>query len=623
MAGLNGNPRARPPAGGIRKPGDAGSGYVPPPPQPKLPPATAAPWSWSGVVSNVAGQARNQTPAPKKPGIFQTPGHGETWWTENQGKFNAPSNAATYWQGAQGFFNNAGQQRPSAAQGAYSNLGAWYNPSGPGQGSTNARDIAGGMRNPGQGEDFIGRAMGFFNGPGSGETYISGIQDQFGRAGTGEQNAYNSLGWFQQQGDAEKFFGGLQPRLAGIQYGGQAIGDAAATRAQAQNAGRFFGQNQDQFTAGASTVGNEYGFFAPGLREKSYSEDLYESGNEGLNMFYGREADKLQKRLNDQAAAMGMFGSGFNARLNQEGLAELGSQQARDMASLAGQADQARLGRTGAALAFTSGIEDSVMGRLGLGATAARGADQSALEGGRLTQDALGFASDEARDKLRIEGSAADAAQRNAIERVLRGGELGLKADDARFGRLERGANVSALGQRLGMERTNYGIGAAKSLQDLQMERLFKGGQLGIQADAADDSRAAALFGMGRDLDQGDRDWMRTQSQIYRDGAGIASDVDQVDTARLLGQGDMAFRAQGALEGRERTGFDIDLATYDRAAAMFGQDREAADEQVRLQMEAINQILSQGNLSAQQQQQLMNMMTGILNTGLQGRRVAG
>lgn len=88
------------------------------------------------------------------------------------------------------------------------------------------------------------------------------------------------------------------------------------------------------------------------LNTPSYSEQLYESGNQGLNTWYDRERDKRQKRLEDQMSAMGVFGSGATARGMFELEAELGAQQARDMGDLAGRADTyrgQRLDRAGGA----------------------------------------------------------------------------------------------------------------------------------------------------------------------------------------------------------------------------------------------------------------------------------
>ena len=75
---------------------------------------------------------------------------------------------------------------------------------------------------------------------------------------------------------------------------------------------------------------------------KGYTEQLFESGNQGLNTAYDRERNKRQTRLEDQMSAMGVFGSSDTMKGMWELEAELGAQQARDMQGLAGDADAAK-----------------------------------------------------------------------------------------------------------------------------------------------------------------------------------------------------------------------------------------------------------------------------------------
>ncbi len=78
------------------------------------------------------------------------------------------------------------------------------------------------------------------------------------------------------------------------------------------------------------------------LANKGYTEELFESGNQGLNKFYDRAREKGQKQLEDSMWASGLYGSGATAKGMWELEAELGSQQARDMQGLAGDADAAK-----------------------------------------------------------------------------------------------------------------------------------------------------------------------------------------------------------------------------------------------------------------------------------------
>ena len=98
------------------------------------------------------------------------------------------------------------------------------------------------------------------------------------------------------------------------------------------------------------------------LDNKGYAEQLYESGNQGLNIHYDREHEKRQKRLADQMSAMGLFGSGATAKGLFELEAELGSQQARDMAGLASVADASRMSRSDQSRAWADSIFNQAKG---------------------------------------------------------------------------------------------------------------------------------------------------------------------------------------------------------------------------------------------------------------------
>lgn len=92
------------------------------------------------------------------------------------------------------------------------------------------------------------------------------------------------------------------------------------------------------------------------LDNKGYVEQLYESGNQGLNTFYDREHEKRQKRLADQMSAMGIFDSGSGAKALFELEAEMGANQARDMSNLAGAADASKMARYGEGRATADSI---------------------------------------------------------------------------------------------------------------------------------------------------------------------------------------------------------------------------------------------------------------------------
>lgn len=100
------------------------------------------------------------------------------------------------------------------------------------------------------------------------------------------------------------------------------------------------------------------------LNATSNTENLYQSGNQGLNTWYDRERDKRQKRLEDQMSAMGVFGSGATARGMFELEAELGAQQAKEMADLAYKADMAKGQRLDRAGNAAGGAQDYFQNRV-------------------------------------------------------------------------------------------------------------------------------------------------------------------------------------------------------------------------------------------------------------------
>lgn len=80
-------------------------------------------------------------------------------------------------------------------------------------------------------------------------------------------------------------------------------------------------------------------YFQP--RQKSYTEELYESGNGGLNKYYQQARDEGLTALQDRLAAMGVLGSGATAMAMGNFDAKLGAQYGRDMGNLAQAADVA------------------------------------------------------------------------------------------------------------------------------------------------------------------------------------------------------------------------------------------------------------------------------------------
>lgn len=522
------------------------------------------------------------TPTSPMQGLLDKPGYGEQWYESNKGAWDQPSQASQYWAGVAGQFGG-GKVLPQNTQGAYKRLedqkGA------PGQGYYTAQGAAGRL-----GSDQ----------PWSGETQIRDSLDFFGNSGQGETNAYGSLDYFNRPGEMEQAYGDIASMLGSMTYGDQ------AQRAAKEAAGRATGtQNllpeMLDFSRG-DPIGSEYrDYFAGGLRDKGYTENLYESGNEGLNTYYSREADKLQKRLNDQAAAMGMFGSGFNMRANQEGLAELGAQQARDMADLAKSADAARLARGSQALDFTRSSDQSQQGRRALGLESAKASDEGIRSNADLSMRGLKQASDEQLERARLMTGAASAAQDRGIARTTAGVDAGLKAD------------------RQGLDRTNSGVEAGATLDSLLRDRLTRSGEMGLAADDSDLKRALGLFEASQGADRTALDYERFGLDKTLAGGTLAAAADVSERQRLQGGQDAASTAQRQFESRLAQAFDVDMQT---ARALSDIVREASNastgDAVAAARARIEAVLASAGLSAAQAQAKANelMQTlGILQQG--------
>lgn len=221
-------------------------------------------------------------------------------------------------------------------------------------------------------------------------------------------------------GTQEQWGAANKERLANPYAGEGVMGEAA---------GFFRGPNLTRDFAQGALGPNGY-FNQPGQREgyagrqlpgmentKSYQEQLYESGNQGLNTFYDRERDKRQKRLEDQMAGMGVFGSGATARGMFELEAELGAQQARDMAGLAGQADAGRIARFGEARATAGAGDEGGIDRFKGGAEIGNLADASVDRQGRGLFNVGKGMTDAALDRDTFAEGVADRSQRNTERR--------------------------------------------------------------------------------------------------------------------------------------------------------------------------------------------------------------
>ena len=479
------------------------------------------------------GGSTAPTGTATRSGVLTQPGAYEQWYAQNASRYNQPTTLNSYWQSISGQFGGQRYQ-PTTSRDAYSNLQGMF--SQPGQGTTNAYSVAGDLRNATEGEGLMntGAAMlggvnntaqyygdnrGFFEGPGAIEDYYAANGDRFQQAGFGENYAQGILG---------------DPALTGM-----------------------FGQN---------LVGDELDYFRDPLRAQSYSEQLYESGNEGLNQWYDLQRQRQQTDLENQMSAMGVFGSGETAEAMYRMREGLAAEQARDMATLAGQADAERRARAGLLMDFSGAATQEDLARGGLML-------DSAGLGLQLDRDAI--------SRLMQGGQLADASSRYALDRTVAGGDLARSADDVTTA---RGIGIGDIGQ---------------AMSAAEIDRLMGSGQLGLSADAENRLRAMGLFDAGATVDRLGLDAQAAQLDWLMGGGQLAGNVDRTNLDWLNAGAGAASQAQNMFETRSRYGFTDPLAAADSMAGRYGtiatNNTNASQE---LQAEAINLIAQREGLSA-------------------------
>ena len=479
-----------------------------------------------------AGTSAGPT-SPQRSGVLSQPGAYEDWYRQNASRYNQPTSLSSYWSSISGKFGGQRYQ-PTTSRDAFNTVGSGLRSQG--AGTTNAYGVSGQLRNTTQGEGYMNTAAGmlggvnntaqyygdnrnFFESPGAIEDYFAANGDRFQQAGFGEQNAQGIL---------------QDPNLTGL-YDNR-------------------------------LVGNELDYFRQPLRDLSYSEKLYESGNQGLNQWYDLQRQRQQEDLENQMSAMGVFGSGETAEAMYRMREGLAAEQARDMAGLAGQADAERRARADLLFGAAGSAADEELARGGLML-------DSAGMGLQLDRDAI--------SRLSAGGDLANAASRYGLDRVTAGGDLARSADD------------SILNQARGLGDIGQGMATT------EIDRLYRSGTLGLDADAEDRSRITDYYGMasdvdqlGLDADQNELDWLRT-------GAGIAGDVDQGNLDWLNAGGGAADTAQTRFENRERYGFTDPLAAGTAMGNTYGNIAGGnTTEQGEMKANAIDLIMKREGLSA-------------------------
>lgn len=582
----------------------------------------------SNITHNYYSQPSGSTAAPRVTpeqmygtqqaqdyrGKLSGPGAYEQWYQDNASRYNQPTTLSSYYQSVAGQFG--GQRfQPTTSQQAYSQ--AQNTLGGTSSGQTNAQMISqqlSGQRTsgentmnnslaylqgPNQATDYYNANRNFYSQPGAIENYYRNNAQQFQQAGYGENYARGALG--------SQDFGNIDDMLARQTYGDQALQMAQGMVGNNQRAAQVYGANQD--VTNSNLVGSELDYFRDPLRAKSYSEQLYESGNQGLNTYYARENEKAQEALANRMAAFGTFGSGETVRGMAEIDADMGAAQAKEMATLALQGDQQRLARAGQLTDMAGAAGQEELARRGLSFDMAMGADQIGQGNMRGLQDAYGLASGEGIAKMQQYLAGQDTA--------LNAANTGLQLDRDAISRLTAGGNLASQSSQYGLDRVNSGMDAASTadqsrisqgtsianvgnmLSNQELQRLGLSSSTGLAADQEQRARMEALYGMASDRDQlglsaqaANLDWLSA-------GGAMAGNVDQGNLDWLNAGGDAADLAQQRFETRERYGFLDPMALGQAMAGSYGNmasGNTAASNQDR--QTAINLLMSQRGMSA-------------------------
>lgn len=465
-------------------------------------------------------------PPPENPGTLRQPGAYEDWYEGHKGQYDQPTNVQGYYDRNSGKFENY-EYDPFNTSQAYSDLQNKLG--GTSYGTGVSRDVSAQLRNPLTGEAYYGQAGDMLGGPNLATDY-----------------ANDTRGFFSDATDSKGLYDRLAPDML------------------MEGQGEFMARSE---LPGLNTVGAEFDYFRDPLRGKSYSEQLYESGNQGLNTYYDRESAKRQEALERRMAATGIFGSGETIKGMAEIEAELGAQQARDMASLAGQADQSFLGRTGMARDFAGASSREDLDRIGMG-----------LEMDKGTRDRYGQLID-----------LAGQSDQTSLDRILGGSDVARSGDDSRINQADR---LRMLGD---------------SASGTELDRLRTRSDVALAGDQEERLRANDVFGAATDLDDLRLRGDQTELDYLTRGGDLASDADRTRLDWLNSGGDAADRAQQRFEQRERYGINDSLRYADALSGLYtGATNTANDEQTEMQGEAINLLMQREGLNYQQAMQRAN-----------------
>jgi hypothetical protein len=497
------------------------------------------------------------TTSPQRSGALTQPGAYEQWYQQNASRYNQPTTLSSYYQSVAGKFGGQRYQ-PTTSRDAYSQVQGMF--SQPSQGATNARSVADQLRQQSAGEDAMNAALGYFSGPNNAAQYYGDNRNFYEAEGEIEDYYANNGERFQEAGFGENYAQGIlqNPELTGL-FDNRLVGD-------------------------------ELDYFRQPLRDLSYSEKLYESGNEGLNQWYDLQRQRQQEDLENQMSAMGVFGSGETVEAMYRMREGLAAEQARDMAGLAGQADAERRQRADLLFGASGAAAEEEMARGGL----MLGAAGAGLE---LDRDAIA--------RLTAGGNLANQSSTYALNRTNAGMNAANTADQSLFA---QGAGMAGIGTQMSQAELN---------------RLNSSSAAGLAADTEERQRMMDMFNaslgvdnMGLSAQAADLSWITA-------GGQLANQVDTGNRDWLNAGGGAAQTAQNMYETRERYGFTDPFAaanamagTYQTGAAN-NTNASAADR-----TEAVNLIMAKDGLDADAAERRANewMQAGTLMVQLAALR---
>ncbi len=540
--------------------------------------------------------------APAAPGLLDTPGVGEDWWAKNGGKFTQPTNSQNYHTQNQGYFSQP-PPKPTASTPAYDEY--MKTMSDPGMGTNRAYKVSGQLGETTGGEKMMSDFGLELKAPGTGEQYYGDTKDFYGKPGVGENYIDENIGYYGAPGEGETNLQNVDESLGGINFGLDAIDMVNGVGAGANRLNNEYERNGKFFDA--NPVQDEYDFFSGGLRGPSYSEQFYDGGQgqSGVDMAFDRERMKSQRALDDAMSARGLFGGEASLRGSIDLNQDIAARKALSMADLAKQADAARIARTGAAQTFSTAADNSGFQRRKLGIDTADKADAGDRAMAGISLDAYGLASGESLSKIDKRTTAAGMAQDFGLRRTGEGIDKSVKQQDLETERVKNGQGAADGAENLMLDRVEAGADIGKDLADTEIDRLTTSGTMGLSADTEDRARKQGLLNAGFGMDAANLDFERFGLDKVESGGTMANNADNTNLSFITGGAVGATTTQNLFEGRERGALnDISNVTSQVGGTYEEQATAMANEWMAKEEAKIQAMLDGGQINMDKAQQM-------------------